>query len=112
MAPKIKQSREEVLKKKREAERVRYYRRKNDPQKREEMRVKQNVNYERRKQTGLRKLVKDMTPNEHSTALQKWKEYCRVYRERKRIQESHNTDIVWDQSYNHSHIKLPQVRVV
>ncbi|XP_032528137.2 zinc finger protein 236-like isoform X1 [Danaus plexippus] len=93
MAPKIKQSREEVLKKKREAERVRYYRRKNDPQKREEMRVKQNVNYERRKQTGLRKLVKDMTPNEHSTALQKWKEYCRVYRERKRIQESHNTDI-------------------
>ncbi|CAG9577594.1 unnamed protein product [Danaus chrysippus] len=93
MAPKKnKQSREELLKKKREAERLRYYRQRNDPQKREQMREKHKLKYLQRKEKGFRKLAKDMTPHEHSRALQKWKEYCRAYRERKRAEENNDDD--------------------
>lgn len=66
MAPRKKKlSREELLQKKRDAERQRYEKRKNDPQKREEMREKEKLKYQKKKEKGLRKLVKDMTPREH-----------------------------------------------
>nr|CAH7719872.1 unnamed protein product [Callosobruchus chinensis] len=93
MVPKKKKlSREELLQKKREAERLRYQRRKNDPQKREEMREKEKLKYQKKKEKGLRKLVKDMTPREHRSALKKWKEYCTVYRaKRLRLKNITNT---------------------
>lgn len=93
MAPKKKKlSREELLQKKREAERLRYHRRKNDPQKREEMREKEKLKYEKKKEKGLRKLVKNMTPREHRAALKKWKEHCTVYRaKRLRLKSATNT---------------------
>ena len=66
MVPKKKKlSREELLQKKREAERLRYQKRKNYPQKSEEMREKEKLKYQKKKEKGLRKLVKDMTPREH-----------------------------------------------
>ncbi|KAL4718421.1 hypothetical protein ACJJTC_016042 [Scirpophaga incertulas] len=81
MAPKKKRlSREELLQKKREAERLRYKTRKNDPQKREEMREKEKLKYQKKKEKGLRKLVKDMTPREHRATLKKWREHCSNYR--------------------------------
>lgn len=67
MPPK-KMSREELLQKKREAERRRYEQRKNDPIKREEMKEKERLKYQKKKEKGLRKLVKDMTPREHRSA--------------------------------------------
>ncbi|CAH1965064.1 unnamed protein product [Acanthoscelides obtectus] len=73
-------SREEILQKKREAERLRYQRKKNDPQMREEMRIKEKLKYERKKEKGLRKLAKDMTSREHRAALKKWREHCAAYR--------------------------------
>lgn len=93
MAPKKKKlSREEVLQKKREAERLRYQRRKNDPQRREEMREKEKLKYQKKKEKGLRKLVKDMTPREHRSALKTWKEHCTVYRaKRQRLKSVTNT---------------------
>lgn len=55
MAPKKKKlSREELLQKKREAERLRYQRKKNYPQKREEMREKEKFKYQKNKEKGLR----------------------------------------------------------
>ncbi|VEN36771.1 unnamed protein product, partial [Callosobruchus maculatus] len=93
MVPKTKKlSREELLQKKREAERLRYQRRKNDPQKREEMREKEKLKYQKKKEKGLRKLVKDMTPREHRSALKNWKEYCTVYRA-KRLRLKNITNI-------------------
>lgn len=93
MAPKKKKlSREELLQKKREAERLRYERRKNDPVKREQMREKEKLKYQKKKENGLRKLVKDMTPREHRAALKKWKEHCTVYRaKRLRLKNVTNT---------------------
>lgn len=93
MAPtKKKLSREELLQKKREAERLRYQRRKNDPLKRQEMREKEKLKYQKKKDKGLRKLVKDMTPREHRAALKKWKEHCTVYRaKRLRLKSITNT---------------------
>ncbi|CAH2014946.1 unnamed protein product [Acanthoscelides obtectus] len=73
-------SREEILQKKREAERLRYQRKKNDPQMREEMRIKEKLKYERKKEKGLRKLAKDMTSREDRAALKKWREHCAAYR--------------------------------
>ncbi|XP_049871225.1 uncharacterized protein LOC126373477 [Pectinophora gossypiella] len=93
MVPKKKKlSREELLQKKREAEKLRYLKRKNDPQKREEMREKEKLKYQKKKEKGLRKLVKDMTPREHRAALKKWKEHCTVYRaKRLRLKSVTNT---------------------
>ncbi|KAJ8720618.1 hypothetical protein PYW08_006083 [Mythimna loreyi] len=95
MAPRKKKlSREELLQKKREAERLRYEKRKNDPQKREEMREKEKLKYQKKKEKGSRKLVKDMTPREHRAALKKWKEHCTVYRtKRLRLKSVTNTFI-------------------
>lgn len=93
MAPKkLKLSREELLEKNREAERLRYQRRKNYPQKREEIREKVKLQYQTKKVKGLRKLLKDMTPRDHRSALKKVLEHCTVYRaNRLRLKSVNNT---------------------
>ncbi|CAH2085757.1 unnamed protein product [Euphydryas editha] len=81
---KMKQCREEILRRKREMERKRYARIKNDPLKKEEMKLKSHEKYLRKKQKGTRKLVKDMTLQEHQEAKKKWKEHCCNYRNKKK----------------------------
>lgn len=44
------------------------------------MREKEKLEYQKKKEKGLQKLVKNMTPREHRAALKKWKEHCTVYR--------------------------------
>lgn len=73
-------SREEILERKREAERKRYERMKNDPEKRETLREKERLKYQKKKEKGIKKLVKDMTPREHREAKKKWKVYAAKHR--------------------------------
>lgn len=81
---KKKQSREEILQRKREAERERYKRIKNDPQKYEETKRKWREIYLRKKQKGTRKDVKDMTLKEHREAKNRWNKYNRRRLKKKR----------------------------
>ncbi|XP_022819027.1 uncharacterized protein LOC111353248 [Spodoptera litura] len=86
MAPKKKKAtKEEILQKKREAERKRYAKIKNDPQKREELREKERLKYLKKKEKGTRKLVENMTPREHRDAKKKWKQHCTKYRSKKKV---------------------------
>lgn len=86
MAPRKKKlTREEILQRKRDAERKRYERNKNDPQKREELREKERIKYLKKKEKGTRKLVKNMTSREHREAKKKWKEHCTKYRSKRKV---------------------------
>lgn len=73
-----------MLQRKREAERLRYQRIKNDPQKNEEMKEKERLKYHKKKEKGTRKLVKYMNPREHRAAKKKWKKHCAKYRSKKK----------------------------
>lgn len=85
MAPRKKKlSREEILQRKREAERKRYECMKNDPQKREALKEKERLKYLKKKEKGTRKLVDNMTPREHREAKKKWREHCSNYRNKKK----------------------------
>ncbi|XP_055836988.1 uncharacterized protein LOC129905538 isoform X2 [Episyrphus balteatus] len=75
-----KPTRKELLEKKRIAERLRYERLNKDPQKREELREKERQKYLKKKEKGLRKVVKDMTYREHKTVKRTWKKHCATYR--------------------------------
>lgn len=86
MAPRKKKlSKEEIFQRKREAERKRYERIKNDPQKREELREKERLKYLKKKEKGTRKLVENMTSREHREAKKKWRKHCRKYRNKKKV---------------------------
>lgn len=82
---KKKLSKEEILQRKREAERKRYERIKNDPQKREELREKERLKYLKKKEKGTRKLVENMTSREHREAKKKWRKHCKKYRNKKKV---------------------------
>nr|CAI5837124.1 unnamed protein product [Callosobruchus analis] len=77
-------SREEVLERKRIAERLRYQRLKNDPEKRQQMKENERKKYQMKKIKGTRKLVKDMDRREHKAAKRIWKEHCTTYRAKKK----------------------------
>ncbi|CAG9577524.1 unnamed protein product [Danaus chrysippus] len=81
MPPKKKppKTREEILEQKRIAEQLRYQRLKNDPQKLEEMKEKERLKYQKKKEKGSIKLVKDMSRREHRAAKKTWKERCTKY---------------------------------
>ncbi|CAG9577518.1 unnamed protein product [Danaus chrysippus] len=94
MPPKKKppKTREEILEQKRIAEQLRYQRLKNDPQKLEEMKEKERLKYQKKKEKGSIKLVKDMSRREHKAAKKTWKERCTKYRQKKRaMKEITNT---------------------
>lgn len=85
MAPRKKKlSREEILQRKREAERKRYERIKNDPQKKEALRETERLKYLKKKEKGTRKLVENMTPRQHREAKKTWKKHCTKYRNKKK----------------------------
>lgn len=82
---KSKLTREETLKKKREAEKARLARIKSDPIKLAEYKEKQKLQYLRKKEKGQRKNVEDMTPREQRITRKKWKNYSSNYRQRKQL---------------------------
>ena len=87
---KKKQTREERLQKKREAERLRYQRLKNDVIKNAELKEKERQKYWRKKEKGQVKSVKDMTPRQQRTIRKIWREKTRKRRIRLRMQNSLN----------------------
>ena len=87
MAPtkKTNLSREDILKKKREAEKARLARIKSDPIKLAEYKEKQRLQYLKKKEKGQRKNVKEMTPREQRVTRKKWKKYSLNYRQKKQL---------------------------
>ncbi|CAH0731052.1 unnamed protein product, partial [Brenthis ino] len=61
---KMKQTREERLEKKRQAEKLRYQRIKNDPVKNAELKEKERQQYKKKKEKGQVKSINDMTERE------------------------------------------------
>lgn len=85
MPPKKKpKTKEEIKEQKRIAERLRYQRLKNDPVKREQLKEKERRNYQRKKEKGTRKLVKDMSRREHKAVTKEWRKHCATYRAKKK----------------------------
>lgn len=88
---KSKLTREEILKKKREAEKARLARIKSDQIKLAEYKEKQKLQYLRKKEKGQRKNVEDMTPREQRITRKKWKNYSSNYRPRKQLLKQNST---------------------
>ncbi|KAK9875352.1 hypothetical protein WA026_007750 [Henosepilachna vigintioctopunctata] len=62
--------------------------------KKEEMEEKERQKYQKKKEKGTRKLVKDMSPREHKAVKKTWKEHCTKYRAKKKnLKEITNTFI-------------------
>nr|CAH7752860.1 unnamed protein product [Callosobruchus chinensis] len=80
-----KQSREEILKKKREAERVRLLRIKNDPIKLAEHKEKERQKYLKKIEKGQRKNINQMTDREKRSTRRKWREYSSTYRQKQAV---------------------------
>lgn len=78
-------TREEIFKKKREAEKAHLARNKSDPINLAEYKEKQKLQYLRKKEKGQRKNVEDMTPREQRMTRKKWKNYSLDYRQRKQL---------------------------
>nr|CAI5869414.1 unnamed protein product [Callosobruchus analis] len=80
-----KQSREEILKKKREAERARLLRIKSDPIKLAEYKEKERQKYLKKIEKGQRKTINQMTDREKRSTRRKWREYSSSYRQKQAV---------------------------
>lgn len=80
MAKGKKMSREEMLEKKRKAERDRYQRIKIDSQKYEEQREKERQKYLQKRERGIIKAAKDMIPRENRIARKRWRTNVTAFR--------------------------------
>ena len=83
-------TREERLEKKRIAERIRYQRIKNDKDKYAQQKVKEREKYEKKKEKGVIKTVKQMTPREQRKARKVWREKAKIRRRRLALQDITN----------------------
>ncbi|KAL3286807.1 hypothetical protein HHI36_001300 [Cryptolaemus montrouzieri] len=90
MAPRKKMMREERLEKKRIAERLRYQRIKNDPDKYAQRKVKERKNYEKKGDNGTIRTAKQMTPREQRKARKIWREKAKIRRRRLALQDISN----------------------
>lgn len=90
MPPRKKLTREEHLEKKRLAERLRYQRIKNDPEKYSQQKEKEKKKYERKKEKGTIKTVNQMTPREQRKARKIWREKAKQRRRRLALQHIGN----------------------
>lgn len=90
MAPRKKLTREKILLKKREAERLRYQKIKNDPVKYELQKQKEKEKYIKKKEKGIIKTVEQMTLREHRKAKKIWKKKARERRQRLSLQNISN----------------------
>ncbi|KAF9422065.1 hypothetical protein HW555_002086 [Spodoptera exigua] len=89
MRPKKKpKTKEEIKEQKRIAERLRYQRLKNDPVKREQLKEKERRNYQRKKEKGTRKLVKDMCRREHKAVTKEWRKHRAKNHEKKSFERN------------------------
>ncbi|KAF9410992.1 hypothetical protein HW555_010124 [Spodoptera exigua] len=89
MRPKKKpKTKEEIKEQKRIAERLRYQRLKNDPVKREQLKEKERRNYQREKEKGTRKLVKDMCRREHKAVAKEWRKHRAKNHEKKSFERN------------------------
>lgn len=93
MAPRKKLTREERLQKKREAERIRYQKIKNDPEKYELQKQKEKEKYFKKKEKGIIKTVNQMTPREQRKARKIWKKKARERRQRLALQNVTNVRV-------------------
>ncbi|GBP39351.1 Septin-1 [Eumeta japonica] len=93
MAPRKKLTREEKLQKKREAERQRYQKIKNDPEKYKLQKQKKKKIFEK-EEKGLIKTVDQMTPREQRKARKIWKKKAKERRQRLALQNVTNIPAV------------------
>ncbi|CAG9839219.1 unnamed protein product [Diabrotica balteata] len=99
-------TREERLQKKREAEKLRYQKIKNDPEKYELQKQKEKQKYLNKKEKGLIKTVDQMTPREQRKAQKIWRKKASERRQRLVLQNITNHSVtpsmsdVNDQSFN------------
>uniref|UniRef100_A0A6P7H0A5 Uncharacterized protein LOC114344525 n=1 Tax=Diabrotica virgifera virgifera TaxID=50390 RepID=A0A6P7H0A5_DIAVI len=93
MAPRKKLTREERLQKKREAEKLRYQKIKNDPEKYELQKQKEKQKYLNKKEKGLIKTVDKMTPREQRKAQKIWRKKARERRQRLALQNITNLSV-------------------
>ena len=100
MAPRKKLTREERLEKKRVAERLRYQRIKNNPEKYAQQKEKEKKKYERKKEKGTIKTVNQMTPREKRKARKLWKEKAKQRRRRLALQDISNVPVTPPSSDN------------
>lgn len=84
----VKLSREEILEKKRESERLRRERIKNDPVKLAEQQEKERLKYLKKKEKGQRKIISQMTEREKRKTRKKWKESSKHYREKLKTEKN------------------------
>ncbi|KAK9892674.1 hypothetical protein WA026_021527 [Henosepilachna vigintioctopunctata] len=82
MAPKRKATKEEILRKKREAERKRYEKIKNDPQKREELREKERLKYLKKKKRELESLDENRKRKKTFNKNGNWK---KIYEDKSKL---------------------------
>ncbi|XP_072946039.1 uncharacterized protein [Epargyreus clarus] len=99
MAPRKKLTREEKLQKKREAERLRYERIKNDPEKYELQKQKEKAKYLKKKEKGIIKTVDQMNPREQRKARKIWKKKARERRQRLALQNVTNLSVTPSMSH-------------
>lgn len=94
MAPRKKLTRDERLQKKREAERLRYQKIKNDPEKYELQKQKEKEKYLKKKEKGIIKTIDQMTPREQRKARKIWKKKARERRQRLTLQNVTNVSVM------------------
>ncbi|VEN58099.1 unnamed protein product [Callosobruchus maculatus] len=85
-----KRSREEILRRKREAEKTRMLKIKNDPIKLPEYKEKEKQKYLKKIEKGQRKRINQMTDREKRSTRRKWREYSSTYRQKKVVE--HHTE--------------------
>nr|CAI5869416.1 unnamed protein product [Callosobruchus analis] len=105
-----KQSREEILKKKREAERARLLRIKSDPIKLAEYKEKERQKYLKKIEKGQRKTINQMTDREKRSTRRKWREYSSSYRQKQAVAKNtenyiHETTPPLSDNEAHPHIE-------
>ncbi|KAL4712046.1 hypothetical protein ACJJTC_003713 [Scirpophaga incertulas] len=105
---KKKQTREEKLEKKRQAERLRYQRIKNDPVKNAELKEKERQQYQKKKEKGQIKSIHDMTEREQRAIRKIWREKTRKHRARVKLQSIRNFPVTPPESDNEDQPSLPQ----
>lgn len=84
------QTREEKLRKKREAERKRYQRLKQDPVGREKLRQKEITQYLKKKEKNVIKPMKDLSVRDQRRKRKQWREYSQTYRNKKKRTQTEN----------------------
>nr|CAI5855594.1 unnamed protein product [Callosobruchus analis] len=86
--------REEILEKKRIAERLRYKKLKNDPIKLVDQKEKSRAKYLARRERGQRKLVSEMTDREKREARKRWRGYSKTHYDKKIAMEKNTEDFL------------------